>query len=375
MWLEILKRTTAGQNGGTYGYSVVMENKVNTHDVRTGLMRWNLGKSSQRSEQFDAVIILNGQLVFSTGASLGALKGDSLLEIRANGYDGPTVPILYGLSDRGTILGTGKSFSSAPCTTGVSSDYSAGAEAGIFYKTGSTRGWITAGQFNGYMTRSSAVPSGGFRQLINEGSGRFPFQVEASGIFCNWCDSLSNYAANDSVVIWEVPYTYKTGGSTVIFDYADGNGDVPDSLVNFGATVTDQPAEGDAALMLMGLARLDSLSGHKVFDPAKLPIRLGVTVDAAVCNTANRAGPGIIPSDSSVVKATIDSIVATNALGGVQIKLTVGVNVDSLQGGAKYNSQLGWWRRLGMNVRFSPQVWPGVTTPSGSAGLGGLPAI
>lgn len=364
---NILDRITDGQGGGSYGYRIVMATAINTIDARSGVVRWGLGTGAQASETFDAVVDV-AQFLGNMGA--GNYRLDSLLMIRNADYSGPTVPHLVVFSDRQVIRGSAPTFSSSACSTGVVADNVGGValDCGqIIYVPGSTRTWIGGGIFNATCPASNTVPSCGIRKLLCMGTGNYPqkqrFSVPTQ---MAWYDSLGSYANNDSLVLWEIPFSINYPLKNAVFVFPDGNGGFSDSLSANSDNPETIPCEGDMSLMLAGLARLDSLSGHRVFSPTKLPIKLGVAVSAAFCRTSNRAGPGIIPSDSSVVKATIDSLASLNGTGGVQIKLTVGVNSDSLQGVCV--SELGWWRRLGPNVRFSPQPWRG--TKSLTAGNG-----
>lgn len=343
---DILDRTTDGENGGTYGYVVRTSKQVNTEDARLGQIVWGRGTEHPFVEQFDAVI----DLYYGIGSQgAGQFRLDSLL---MTSRGGPTVPHLVLFGDRDAFADAGK-LSSAACSTGVDADGAMGPQidfGSIHHKIGTTRSWITAGQFNGGTYKSSTVPTGGFRTLICGNFGSYPKKVESSLINCGWCDSAGTYADNDSVIAWEMPNVHKTGMARVVFVMSDGNGG-PDDSAGFKAT-----AEVDPALMLMGMARLDSISGRLVFSKAKLPLRLAVTVDGAYRRSIvdrSLQGYGILAADSSVFKASLDSIAAINATGGVPINMTVGVDVTRL---SDYPSEDAWWNKVSGYVKFTPNT-------------------
>jgi len=106
----------------------------------------------------------------------------------------------------------------------------------------------------------------------------------------------------------------------------------------------------------MALARLDSLSGGRVFGPK--PIQWGLTIDGGFSRSGRRNSGGVLAADSSSLKATIDSL---NAL---DIPAVLNVNVDSI---GAYPSEKGWWTRW-RKLRFAPQTRLGID--STAAGLG-----
>lgn len=146
----------------------------------------------------------------------------------------------------------------------------------------------------------------------------------------------------------------------------DGLG-TKDSTTGANAADANPQLEGSAVLILSGLARLDSLTGGDVFtDKSKLPIKLGVTVDGGFAHNGRMHPRGSAVDDSAIVKATIDSIVAYNALSNrPKIKITLGVNIDSVD---SYPNEKAWWSALGPNIRYSPQSWVAIADTAKGGG-------
>lgn len=371
---DLLNKVTGGVSDTTYGYTVVRDDQVNTEEARSGLRVLNRGQSGARGVQYDAVLWL-GPTISSLGA--GRVRADSLFI--ANSAlprgGGPRVPQCFLFSDEIPNVGLGSLVSCPKCSTGVS-DPTATALSGVatgelFQQTGKARGWYTAGLYTSGMVHSSdRDPLGGFRSLVEMKQSALDL-YNYTGVVPAWRDSAWTWARVDTMALWELPssgFAASLGASASVFCYPDGNGGPGDSLTDNGGGVTGDPfekraAEVDPALILVALARLDSLSSHRVFDPRKLPIKLAVTVDGAFMRTTHMPGPGIRPQDSTFVKATFDSIAKINAAGGVPIRLTVGVNVDSMTQ-TQYRSELSWWRKV-PGTRFSPQPWRGVKTTVG----------
>lgn len=359
MLLDIMKRV-----GYDSGYDLATQFQVMRVDAQDGVMASPRGRLFKPNGTFSWVIHVN-----PTMGNMGAnqYRPDSIFMSASSNYNatrqgGPGVSQLVVFSDRGTASSYG--LSTAACSTGVTDDTQLGSND-ILHVPGKTRSWITAGAYIAPIAIDGAhVPSGGIRQLVQINSGGSMRQTGLGLVPINraWYDSVS-FSAKDSVSVWELPFANIPGAKHTVFAFVDGVGGTDDSLINADATVARTPAEVDPSVMLMGLARLDSLTGGLVFDKNKLPLKLAVTMDGAFMLTSNRAGPGLVPSDSSVFKATMDSIATLNATGGVQIKIVVGVNSDSLRAGAGYTSQLGWLRKLSGNVKFSAQPWKGVKTP------------
>lgn len=376
----LLDRVTSGQGDGSFGYKVVRVKDATTEELRLGTRVYNRGKGGATTETFDGEI-----WIYPSGGSMGAglPRLDSLL---AYSRGGPQVPILILMGDRLDNSTTPIHFESISpvCSTGVNTannvrsslpyynDCAAGSAncANCQHLPGSTKAWFD-GSYLLPIVHTGPDPTGGFRRLICTNAAGY---VGGSAI-PSWRDSAVTYASNDTMQAWELEYN-DIHASRAIFFYCDGIGtNQGDSIANAlggGGGVVDRypPAEVAPAEMLMAYARLDSViraehptdPTRRLFAPDKLPIRLAATVDGAFMRTTHLPGPGIRPQDSTIVKATLDSIANLNASGGVQIKLTFGVNCDSMTA-ANYQSELGWLRKLGGNARFSPQGWRGVLNP------------
>lgn len=381
---DVLDHVTGGQSDTACGYVGVRDDQVTTEDIRNGQIVYGRGTPNPRVVQFDAVLTV-GMGIGSAGA--GRPRLDSLFMANKNlvTAGGPRVPLGVLFSDEIQALQSSTSVSCAACSVGVAD--AVGFLSGVAHvpflirKAGSARGWYTAGLYNSCFVHDAArEPVGGYRpllQMVSTNVDLWPW----TGVTSAWRDSAWSYGANDSVVAWELPhggFAASLGASPVVFAYADGNGGPKDSLMVWNSNNSADPilantslaAEVDPSLIMVVLARLDSMTNHRVLSPQKT-LRLGVTIDGGFMRTTHLPGPGIAPTDSNFFKATLDSLANLEAAGGVKFYPTVGVNVDSMTTGNNgLRPELGWWRKLS-GVRFSPQVWAGVKTPkTTSAGDG-----
>jgi len=166
----------------------------------------------------------------------------------------------------------------------------------------------------------------------------------------------------DTTVVWERPFTdinsTNDDGETVpckpiVFANIMGASPCTDSLnadyITAGAGVGfDRQCEFDGSVLMFALARFDSLTGGQVF---KKPIKAAVVIKGGFERIGRRFAGGSNDDDSTVVKASIDSL---KALG---VPLTVTVNVDSI---ASYPNEIAWWNTLGQ-ARFAPVATTGLS--------------
>ena len=382
--------TTSVLNRFGINYTIVSPQQVRTIDMKEGTLVHNLqpgvaanyGNASMPVESFNAILSLAGianLTLAAYGSMAGSARVDSMLRsaylTAAPHTNGLQVPLAFiGGDAHGsyTASGTYAVFSgSIACTLGVdvstpfndgNSSYMQGIES-----PGSRKIFWPSGQFLAPIwkaTTGAGVGVRGFRTLLAMERCNFNYYPRIGVSSPWWPDSTLTPEQSDTLCAWQILFSNISGSQQACFALVDGPGGADDS-----ATSGQVPGEGDVAVITYLVAHLDSLAGHTLIDYDKMPLKLGVTVDAGFCRTSNRAGPGILPSDSSVFKATLDSLAALNLSGGVPVMVTAGINVDSLQSGS-YASELGWWRKLGANVRFSPQAWRQVKTLSNQSGDG-----
>lgn len=338
-------------------FTWVRATDVRTEDLRLGQLVVGRGTGSATVKQFDAVVLCGWDF-----ASTATVRADSLVtsaKLNSGSATGLAKPVAYLLSDFYLLANSFFGFASNACSTGTAPFQALYAEPTDFaydamHVPGSTKAFWTGGDYGTFAPRT-LTPTGGIRIRLCGNTTNFPYYPEYGRSNPVWSDSL-RASGSDTMKVWELLFSNVPASKHALLAVCDGAGGQSDS-----ASGIKMPGEVDPQIILYTLAALDSMTGGKVLDHDLLPIRLGVTVDAAFCRTDNRAGPGILPTDSSVVKGSLDSLAAWNAAGGVPIKLTVGINVDSLQSasGGK-TGELAWWRKMGGNVRFSPQVWDGV---------------
>jgi hypothetical protein len=259
----------------------------------------------------------------------------------------------------------------AACSTGASHAAGGNASPDLSYSVNDkTRGWlspsniITPGVGSSGILPSVSATAGGVRPLLLTKSS--PYHVvmsTASGrVSPAWADSFRTGGGADTASVWERLMTGWAGttyngesipsNARLVFANVMGASPCVDSIsgANLGEALT--PCEFDAPTLLFALAHLDSLTGGKVWESStsKLPLRAAVTIDGAFTRTGRQFAGGTNITDSTVVKASLDSLAA---LG---IPVTVGVNVDSI---AAYPYEVAWWNKL-PTARFTPQAWVGV---------------
>ena len=363
--LESIIRRTGGV------YTTVRSDKSRTEWARTGAQVWGAGTAGEFVEQFDGVIVPHAQ----SETFAGQVRGDSLTRMTVQGREGAAVPALV-FRDNGPVL-TGTADAPAydgPVDSCGVTDVDTGPGKAIWQK-GTTQAFLTHAYTSGI---TGSYNTGDLRKILFAGTPAYEYRSstdDAGGtanIACAWCDSMATYADNDTLVLWERQYgTRITQASTIVFSSSYGAGAAVDSIQNIvGDAVVPRPAtEGDFAVTLAALARLDSLVradggtvlGNKV-------IKVAVVVYGALARGERHgwkspgSAQGILSSDTSAFYTVLDSV---SALG---IPITFAGNMDSAASYARDVIKLKSVRL----AKFTPQVWNGV---SDSAVAGGQNAI
>lgn len=367
-------------------YDIVPVSATRTRWLASGrsVTNWTGFNSDSSYTQYDAVIILNANgRTLANGVTVQrpwppsqtGCYPCSLTTVK----NYPKVPVLFlfgatnassnnqngGPVGAWSSIGTG----AAVCSTGVTHTAGSTAMPNLHYPAGfPTSGWLSAsniwpgGDGSGLLISSatSAATPGGVRALLTVKSSPLHLMMSSvAKVTPAWVDSFKTGGGADTVTVWERPMVGWAGTGTVpanahlVFANIMGSSGCVDSIeTNFGNGETNIPCEFDAPTLLFALAHLDSLAGGKVWDKStsKLPLRAAVTIDGAFTRAGRMFAGGAYLPDSSVLKATLDSL---NTLG---VPLTVGVNVDSI---ASYPYEIAWWNKLS-NARISPQAWVGV---------------
>lgn len=358
--LESIIRAT----GGTY--QTIYQNDYKTEWGRTG--RQYVGTSYK---QYDAVIHI-GSLNPVPG-STGGFRPDSLFFTRVQGGSTRTdkaVPFLLMLDNSGPITGTGVVPDAVADSAGVIELPNGPAPAYNF--GGDTRAAATHIYTQGYV---GAFDTGDMRKILY--ARTFPYIWRASTsddgvtIPCSWCDSLSSYAANDTLLLWDRQFNTRLGqASTVTVASVGGAGAAADSLANNSIPAAHRPGtESDLTLMLASLAHLDSLVRAKRDSTGRYlgervlgdkVIKIAPVIYGGLANGQRHAwkspgsAQGRSPSDTASFYAALDSL---NALG---IPVTFAVNVDS----ASYFARDVIKMKSVRSARFTPQIWNNVADTS-----------
>lgn len=360
--VESIIRATGGD------YRTVMTTESRTEWARTGQQVWNPGKPGAYVEPFDAVILLGSTII---SVSAGQVRGDSLTRMTLQGDATRTtaaVPSMM-IRDNACVLANQEAvegWSSNADSSGVNgTDIGPGKSA---YMNGETNAFLTHAYTVG---GTGAYDTGDMRKIL---FGRFSnHDIRGSadddgGISaCTWCDSLASYAETDTLLLWDRQYGTRLGqASTMSFLSAYGAGSAADSMANADALYPRPATEGDFALLLAGLAHLDSLSGGGVL--GSKVIRIAPVVYGGLARGERHAwkspgsAQGIFNPDTASFYAILDSL---DALG---IPVTFAVNVDSA---ASYERDIIKLKSVRM-ARFTPQIWNGVSDSSKAGGQNAL---
>lgn len=345
-------------------YTSVSGTGTKTLWAQTGTQVWNSGTSAAKTESFGAVVYLDPKIGSTNGT--GAARPDSLLRYAYNtNQGGPRVPSLYRWSDFNELNGGGSDASgnffqtAGGCTTGAATGHQDGGGIGIYDSVHDLRWELTT-----YISSAivNQTPAGGLRKLVGQhGNARALNWAGGTQGGCNNCDSLTaeaNRAVNDTINLWERPFNTMSGAKSALFLFNDGNGGPPSADSLYNNSPADQfidwpdPAEGEIALDLIALARLDSICDHQLFDWNNLPLVRAVTV-SHLCSRGSRVGHhGIHPSDTTVFYACLDSA----AVLGVPMLFGVNCDPDSMR---VYLQDLLRAARI-PKARFTPELRTGL---------------
>jgi len=325
-------------------YDIVPLSALQTVDISSGTVAYNRGTGSAYTTAYNAAIFPFFVPSLQRLSNRGLMSPDSL----ASSLYSTSIPVL--------LFGTSFTLTTT-CSLDVDMpSLSTPGKVISLYNNNSrtTRLWIGQDEPNAI---SSAVTPGGSRVIIgarrnsswvhniNEGSYAVPL-----GHNCRDCDSL----------VWSAPGFNGAADSGYVFsalknNRADGSKPIVYSLP-FGANLSVDPIW---VAILGALAHLDSLSSGAVFSSSKLPLKVAIQVRGGWRRAARHISGGISPNDSTILKASIDS------LASLRVPFTVGVNTDSL---ASYPDDKNWWQRAAPYVHYAPEQWGGVTVQPGLVG-------
>jgi len=154
----------------------------------------------------------------------------------------------------------------------------------------------------------------------------------------------------DTVALWSILNRDPTG-------VAIGGNAKP--MFFCGATRVSNATDFDMGIVLTAIALVDSASGGGLLGGStKVPALLGIHIDDGWKrgdSNGGEVGGGIAWTDTTALKATIDSLAA------LAVPFVVGVEVDSLSEYANYDGK--WWGRAPM-AHFTPHCHSGVGGPS-----------
>ena len=351
-------------------YKLVPASSVKTEFLRTGQMVWNFNTPGAYAEQFDGVILLNPYAkTVSETPWPRSYTGFYPCSLTVGGVTkAPRVPHLwlYGAINGATLggdLGVQRIRTTAgalPCSTGVDGSAAGSGTAGTWgavplINSGPsvTGTWFSASNQAGFPL-SGTIP-GGVRTLLRANQAHILGPYRWTKVLANNQDTLITGAGVDSVVVWERMNANLYAGA------ANTNPIKPIVFANIMGTqlcfdsLNAVPCEYDGVVTMFALARLDSLTGGKVFTKTK---KAAIVISGGFERTLRRLPGGANDQDSTVIKATIDSLAA---LG---VPLTVTVNADSI---ASYPNEVAWWRKL-WAARFSPVATRGIADTNTTSG-------
>ena len=370
-------------------YDIVPTTAMRTRWLKDGKLvkNWTGFNGDSSYVQYDGVIILNAIVRPLGGVTLQrpwppSQTGCYACSLTTNPAFYPRVPIIsiFGGNNAISLHSTGYSWIGkagsgvSTCSTGVAVASGAGTGMPVlsYATTLRSRLWFSASNkyagplsgSTGYLKITASV-AGGVRALLakHDPLSRFYVSTSYSGVrpMLDPLDQAAD-AGSDTVDVWERLFTGFAGTvygganipSNVRMIYANVMGASPcvDSLSFAGPQDQNVPCEFDAPTLLYCLAHLDSLTGGKVWEAStsKIPLKAAITIDGAFTRNKRTWSLGFADADSTVIKASLDSLAA---LG---VPVTVGVNVDSI---AAYPYEVAWWNKL-RGARFSPQAWSGV---------------
>lgn len=364
-------------NGWGVSHKTISGAAVNTEVARTGLMVWGAGTPHAYTEQFDAVAIVNFRGRHQ-GGSYPSFRPESLT-ITASGL--PTVPVLMiashitalrGIAHNGlidtltdstgcgdfnqTLSGSGHVFGAQSVPKHFQRGFPEVYQAGCY-----TTGWIT---------NDTLPPAGGLRPLICEvADGALEVAAgkssnSSSFVACGWCDSI-NYAKNTNfgevVQVWERSMSHVTGAKPIVFVWPFGYQQCQYDSVKV-STENYTACEFDPWSVVMGIARLDSLTGGKLI---QRPISAAPLIEGIAARSGFHNPGGIAPDDTLGLYSTIDSLRLNPQTA--KIRWTLAGNPDST---SLYANEIAHWKLLPM-VRWTPLQMRGIDTTAAGAGAYG----
>lgn len=345
-------------------YTVIPVEAMRTEWARTGVVTWDFGTSSARTESFDAVIhVTFTTRISSTGRRYEFYRPESLTRVVAI----PTVPQLFLPSpDHSGAWATGQETSlistSSACSLGVTAAgfvFAGGGnvadhdeESVTFDAQGSER-WTALQNTGQDSIVVATIANKGYRRLVGHGKGSMA-RWQVTQVYPGQADSTITADAPGQASVFMVQNSHMSGAKPTIVAH-----------VSDGATGTGSSTEPpDFPLLWAAMAALDSASGGKVFDnKAALPLRVALTADGLCSRSSDLVSRGFVPSDSTQFYATMDSIAAYS------IPITFGVNLDSV---ATYQRDLQYVKDNVPTARFTPQSRAGLDTAAAFAPTGGI---
>jgi len=342
--------------------SLVKAQSTKSEWLRLGQGVWG-SDAGQYVEQFDATILID------QFATAGIIRTDSVAKFAA--FQGGSAHI--GLAKPMLILRTnGPAIGSAG---GVVPDSTNG--GAVAFDSGPGKAVHFADDHLDFLTSAYTVSAqnlatkANVRRILFTNIPQADYRISngtnsGATLGCRNCDSLMNYAANDSCVLWDKNWSviFPAQASTITFASPWGSGGLADSIGNTVGEPRDPPTEGDWAILLCALAHLDSLSGHKVLGDKTIRIAPVVYGGLARDNRHSwnwNKSQGINDADTSSFYAFLDSLASRP-----DIKITFAVNVDSA---TTYARDIIKMKGI-TQARFTPQVWDGINDTSLTAYAG-----
>lgn len=306
-----------------------------------------LNRRTGVTTSYDAVVMLGIQV--GTGATYGkwgtiGVRRDSLLRPAMGGPN--TVPMLWMYDNVATDGRLGSDAVNAfpeSCGVGFAGPPRSFSNGNFVQLVGGGSPWPGISYIEGTPSDYTKVGGGGLRIHARQ----VPVVFNRRDTDCVWCDSILSVTepgTSDTLQMWERPNT-AYGGAPLILARVAGSGAAVDSASGSETGYEIKPGtENDLAMMMLALARLDSVSGGKVL--GKQPITMALVMDYAL-SRGNRAGPhGPFEDDSDTYYAGLDSLASLN------LPMVVAVNVDSA---SFYPTELAKLKAL-TKARFTPFV-------------------
>lgn len=347
-----LRMLTDALDRGGVDYFLLPGKQVKIEQLRRGVI--------EHGSTVDSVVGVIHASFFGVGTyiSQSQYRGDSLTRIATNsGTSGCDVPQLF-LCDNVPLLSAAASYlsdaigaASARCSTGVVGNKTAPSQGqGIFWYGNKTRRILNTPYTAGWKANSTA-PAGGIRYILGgTASGRSIqwFDAAAENRNAFWPDSMPFIESSDTLLVWERLWNVATLPNAKPMVFCDWSGagastDSTDLGTNYVAI-----CEGNLQVMLVGLARFDSLCGG-IF---RRPIQGAVVVQNALSRGLERWKGGIAPHDTAAFYGSLDSLKAW----GVPLTFFGNFTRDSA---TTYARDLIKLKEIGQ-AHFAPQIWDGV---------------